>query len=164
MASMGMQSLGCIPALFGWVGVIIACALPIWRLTSFIGTNIVTFQIIWERIWMSCVVESTGQMQCKAYDSLLALSPDMQAARALMVISIVVGITGILMALVSGKCTNSIINDFYNPLSLDAQRRELGAPLFLGWAAGLLLVLGGGLLCTFCTTKANDTASVTYNL
>lgn len=170
---MGMQSLGCIPALFGWVGVIIACALPMWRFTSFIGTNIVTSQIIWEGIWMSCVVESTGQMQCKVYDSMLALSPDMQAARALMVISIVVGITGILMAHVSGKCTNFIaeqggkikafvavgvvliisglpclvavswtaaiiINDFYNPLLLDAQRRELGAAVF--WEEGCFAV------------------------
>ncbi|KAI7800416.1 claudin-4-like [Triplophysa rosa] len=198
MASMGMQLLGCILALFGWVGVIIVCALPMWRVTAFIGTNIVTSQIFWEGIWMSCVVESTGQMQCKVYDSMLALSPDMQAARALMVISIVVGIAGILMALVSGKCTNFIaeqggkikasvaagvvliisgllcviavswtaaiiINDFYNPLLLDAQRRELGASLYLGWAAGLLLVLGGGLLCSSCPPKENDTASVTYN-
>ncbi|KAA0701687.1 Claudin-like protein ZF-A89 [Triplophysa tibetana] len=199
MASIGMRSLGCIPALFGWVGVIIACALPMWRVTAFIGTKIVTSQIFWEGIWMSCVVGSTGQMQCKAYDSMLALSPDMQAARALMVISMVVGIAGILMALVSAKCTNFIaeqdgkikasvaagvvliisglpclvaaswtaaviIIDFYNPLLLDAQRRELGASLFLGWAAGLFLVLGGGLLCSYCPPKENDTASVTNNL
>lgn len=198
MASMGMQLLGCILGLFGWIGVIIVCALPMWRVTAFIGTNIMTSQIFWEGIWMSCVVESTGQMQCKVYDSMLALSPDMQAARALVVISIVVGIAGILMALVSGKCTNFIaeqggkikasigagvvliisgvlcliavswtaaiiINDFYNPLLLDAQRRELGASLYLGWAAGLLLVLGGGLLCSSCPPKENYTAPVIYN-
>ncbi|XP_016145498.1 claudin-4-like [Sinocyclocheilus grahami] len=163
MASVGMQILGCILALFGWIGVIIVCALPMWRVTAFIGTNIVTSQIFWEGIWMSCVVESTGQMQCKVYDSMLALSPDLKAARVLMVFSIVVGIAGILVALVSGKCTDIIVNDFYNPLLLDAQRRELGASLYLGWAAGLLLVLGGGLLCSSCPPKENCSTSVIYN-
>ena len=46
---------------------------------------------------MTCVVQSTGQMQCKVYDSMLALSQDLQAARALMIISILV------FALVSWK-------------------------------------------------------------
>lgn len=116
---------------------------------------------------------------------MLTLSPDLMAARVLLVFSILVGIAGILVALVSGKCTNFIaeesgkvkasivsgvllmvsgvlclitvswtafiiVNDFYNPLLLDAQRRELGASLYLGWAAGLLLLLGGGLLCGSC--------------
>ncbi|XP_058601324.1 claudin-4-like [Onychostoma macrolepis] len=169
-----------------------------WRVTAFIGTNIVTSQIFWEGIWMSFVVESTGQMQCKVYDSMLALSPDLKAARVLLVFSILVGIAGILVALVSGKCTNFIaeergkvkasivagvllmgsgvlclitvswtaviiVNDFYNPLLLDAQRRELGASLFLGWAAGVLLVLGGGLLCSSCPPKENCSTSVIYN-
>ncbi len=60
---------------------------------------------------MSCVVESTGQMQCKVYDSMLALSPDLKAARVLLVFSILVGIAGILVALVSGKCTNFIAEE-----------------------------------------------------
>ncbi|KAK2881535.1 hypothetical protein Q8A67_018803 [Cirrhinus molitorella] len=198
MASMGVHLLGCVLALFGWIGVTIVCALPMWRVTAFIGTNIVTAQIFWEGIWMSCVVESTGQMQCKVYDSMLALSPDMQAARVLAIFSILVGIAGILVAFISGKCTNFIaeergkvkasivagvllmvsgvlclitvswtaviiVNDFYNPLLLDAQRRELGASLYLGWAAGLLLVVGGGLLCSSCPPKENCSRSVIYN-
>ncbi|XP_043114509.1 claudin-4-like [Puntigrus tetrazona] len=198
MTSMDMQLLGCVLALFGWAGVIIVCALPTWKVTAFIGTNIVTSQVFWEGIWMSCVVESTGQMQCKVYDSMLALSPDLIAARVLLVFSILVGIAGILVALVSGKCTNFIaeergkvkasivagvllmvsgvlcviavswtaviiVNDFYNPLLLDAQRRELGASLYLGWAAGLLLLLGGGLLCSSCPPKENCSASVVYS-
>lgn len=34
-------------------------------------------------------------MQCKVYDSMLALSPDLQADRVLMVFSIVVGVVGL---------------------------------------------------------------------
>lgn len=197
MASVGLQMLGSILALIGYIGVIIVSGLPMWRVTAFIGTNIVTAQIFWEGIWMNCVVQSTGQMQCKVYDSMLALTSDLQAARALMVIALVVGIAGICMAFTAGKCTNliaegkgkaraavaagviliitgilclipvswtasSIMRDFYNPSLVDAQRRELGASLYIGWGAGLLLVLGGGLLCSSCPTQQNRAPSLKY--
>uniref|UniRef100_A0A8C2F170 Claudin n=1 Tax=Cyprinus carpio TaxID=7962 RepID=A0A8C2F170_CYPCA len=68
--------LGTTLGILGWLGIIISCALPLWRVTAFIGTNIVTAQIMWEGLWMICVVESTGQMQCQVYDSMLALPQD----------------------------------------------------------------------------------------
>ena len=105
MASMGLQVLGISLAVLGWLGIILSCALPMWRVTAFIGSNIVTAQTSWEGLWMNCVVQSTGQMQCKMYDSMLALPQDLQAARALMVISIIVGALGMLLSVVGGKCT-----------------------------------------------------------
>lgn len=36
-----------------------------------------------EGLWKSCAVQSTGQQQCKNYDSLLILASDLQAARAI---------------------------------------------------------------------------------
>ncbi|XP_070761459.1 claudin-4-like [Enoplosus armatus] len=199
MASMGMQMVGCVLALFGWIGVLIVCAAPMWRVTAFIGSNIVTSQTMWEGIWMSCVVQSTGQLQCKVYDSMLALSTDLQGARALVVVSIITGIAGLLIAFAGGKCTNFIaeerakakasvaagvvliisgflclipvswtasiiIRNFYNPVLVEAQKRELGASLYIGWGAGALLVLGGGLLCANCPPKEDETPSVKYLL
>ncbi|XP_042271077.1 claudin-4-like [Thunnus maccoyii] len=197
MGSMGMQMVGSALALFGWIGVLVACGSPMWRVTAFIGNNIVTSQTMWEGIWMSCVVQSTGQMQCKVYDSMLALSTDLQGARALVVVSIITGIAGLLIAFAGGKCTNFIpeerakarasvaagvvliisgilclipvswtasiiIRDFYNPLLVDAQKRELGASLYIGWGAAALLILGGGLLCANCPPKEDKTPSVKY--
>ncbi|MCJ8740783.1 hypothetical protein PDJAM_G00062860 [Pangasius djambal] len=194
MVSAGMQILGAALGVIGWIGVIVVCALPMWRVTAFIGSNIVTSQIQWEGIWMNCVVQSTGQMQCKVYDSMLALTSDLQAARALTVISIVVGIFGILLAMAGGKCTNcvedekskakvavaagvvfiicgilclipvcwtaqTVIRDFYNPLVVQAQKRELGASLFIGWGAAALLIIGGALLCSSC--PRDDTGGYT---
>ncbi|TRY87396.1 hypothetical protein DNTS_013883 [Danionella cerebrum] len=188
MVSAGLQLLGTALAIIGWIGVIVVCALPMWKVTAFIGNNIVTSQISWEGIWMNCVVQSTGQMQCKVYDSMLALSSDLQAARALTIISIVIGILGIMLAMAGGKCTNciedesskskvgitagvifiisgllclipvcwtanTIIQDFYNPLLNQAQKRELGASLYMGWGAAALLIIGGGLLCCNCPPK-----------
>ncbi|XP_059187325.1 claudin-4-like [Centropristis striata] len=199
MASMGMQMAGCVLALLGWIGVIIVCGCPMWRVTAFIGNNIVTSQVMWEGIWMSCVVQSTGQMQCKVYDSMLALSTDLQGARALVVVSIVTGFAGILVAFCGGKCTNFIpeerakarasiaagvlliicgililipvswtasiiIRNFYNPVLVDAQKRELGASLYIGWGAGALLVVGGALLCANCPHKEEEAPSVKYLL
>lgn len=199
MASMGMQLVGCALALFGWIGVIIACSTPMWRVTAFIGNNIVTSQTMWEGIWMSCVVQSTGQMQCKVYDSMLALSTDLQGARALMVVSIIVGIAGLLIAFAGGKCTNfipeekakakasvaagvvliisgilclipaswtasMIVRDFYNPMVIDAQKREIGASLYISWGAAALLILGGGLLCASCPPREENSPSVRYLL
>ncbi|XP_073338529.1 claudin-3-like [Pagrus major] len=186
--SIGLELIGISLCILGWIIAIVACALPMWRVTAFIGSNIVTAQIIWEGLWMTCVVQSTGQMQCKVYDSMLALSQDLQAARALTVISILLAILAVLIAIAGAKCTNciddeaskakvmiisgvffivsgvmqlipvswsanTIIRDFYNPLLTDAQRRELGAALYIGWAAAALLVLGGGLLCCSCPPR-----------
>nr|XP_012419804.1 PREDICTED: claudin-6-like [Odobenus rosmarus divergens] len=133
---------------------------------------------------LSCVVQSTGQMQCKVYDSLLALPQDLQAARALCVVALLLALLGLLVYLAGAKSTtcvedkdskalvlvsgiifvisgvlvlmpicwtaHAIIRDFYNRLVSDAQKRELGASLYLGWAASGLLLLGGGLLCCTC--------------
>ncbi|XP_068614816.1 claudin-4-like [Brachionichthys hirsutus] len=190
MVAAGFQMLGIALCIIGWIGTIITCALPQWKVTAFIGQSIVTAQTTWEGIWMSCVVQSTGQMQCKVYDSMLALSRDLQAARALIIISILVGVLGVLLAIAGGKCTNcvedeavkakigvtsgvffivsgvmclipvcwtanTIIRDFYNPLTAGSQKRELGAALFIGWGASALLILGGGLLCANCPPKDN---------
>lgn len=108
MVSAGFQILGIALGIIGWIGTIIVCVLPQWRVTAFVGQNIVTAQTTWEGIWMTCVVQSTGQMQCKVYDSMLNLSQDLQAARALIIIAILVGIVAILMTIAGGKCTNCV--------------------------------------------------------
>ncbi|KAM4648489.1 claudin-3-like [Amazona ochrocephala] len=198
--SMALEIAGVALSVLGGLCSIICCALPMWRVTAFIGNNIVTAQIIWEGLWMNCVVQSTGQMQCKVYDSMLALPQDLQAARALLVVAIVLAILGLLVAIVGAQCTNcvedestkakitiasgvifilsgittlipaswsanTIIRDFYNPLVLDAQKRELGASLYVGWAASALLLLGGSLLCCSCPPKDDryTTGKVAYS-
>ncbi|KAB0352801.1 claudin-4 [Muntiacus reevesi] len=198
MASMGLQVMGIALAVLGWLGAILSCALPMWRVTAFIGSNIVTSQTIWEGLWMNCVVQSTGQMQCKVYDSLLALPQDLQAARALIVICIILAVFGVLLSVVGGKCTNcvddesskakimivagvvfllagllvmvpvswtanNIIRDFYNPLVASGQKREMGASLYVGWAAAGLLMLGGGLLCFNCPPRNDKPYSAKYS-
>lgn len=193
MASMGMQMLASALCLLGWAGVIISCIMPMWRVTAFVGSTIVTSQTIWEGIWMTCVVQSTGQIQCKPYESLLALGADLQAARALTVLAIVTGGVGLILAFIGGKCTRfmdgegsrmkskvaiaagtvlivtgllcliptswtagAVVRKFYSA-AIDAQRREIGACLYIGWGASILLILGGGLfISSACPIKAHN--------
>ncbi|XP_012352809.2 claudin-6-like [Nomascus leucogenys] len=108
MASAGMQILGVVLTLLGWVNGLVSCALPMWKVTAFIGNSIVVAQVVWEGLWMSCVVQSTGQMQCKVYDSLLALRQDLQAARALCVITLLVALFSLLVCLAGAKCTTCV--------------------------------------------------------
>lgn len=202
MASLGMQMLASILCLVGWAGVIISCILPMWRVTAFVGSTIITAQTIWEGIWMNCVIESTGHIQCKPYESLLALSADLQAARALTALAITVGGVGLILAFVGGKCTRfldeesnsvkgkvavaagavfiatgililiptswaagAIVRTFYST-TVDAQRREIGACLYIGWGASILFILGGGLFirsaCPFKAPDEDKSPSVRY--
>ncbi|XP_056267870.1 claudin-like protein ZF-A89 [Pseudoliparis swirei] len=132
MAAAGLQILGVFLAIVGFVGDVIICALPMWKVSAFIGSNIVTAQTFWEGLWMTCVMQSTGQMQCKVYDSMLALPSDLQAARALIVISILIVLMGILLAVVGGKCTNFIEDE------------ETKSKVAI--AAGVFFIVGG-ILC-----------------
>lgn len=185
---MGMEIVGIALGVIGFIITIVSCALPMWRMSAFVGANIITAQIIWEGLWMNCVTQSTGQMQCKIYDSLLALPQELQASRAMTIVSIILGILGVMISIVGAKCTNCIedegskakvmiiagilfvlggllvlipvswtasviVRDFYNPLVIEAQRRELGASLYIGWGAAALLLIGGAMLCTSCPPK-----------
>uniref|UniRef100_A0A673NHQ4 Claudin b n=1 Tax=Sinocyclocheilus rhinocerous TaxID=307959 RepID=A0A673NHQ4_9TELE len=132
MVSQGLQIMGISTAMLGWLGVIIVCALPQWKVSAFVGANIVTAQVIWEGMWMNCVVQSTGQMQCKVYDSMLALSSDLQAGRAMIIISILTGLCGIVISLAGGKCTNCI--------------EDQGSKAKACIIAGIFLIISG-LLC-----------------
>ena len=185
---MGMELVGISLGTIGFIIAIVTCALPMWKVSAFIGANIVTSQTIWEGLWMNCVTQSTGQMQCKVYDSLLALPQELQASRAMTIIAIILGILGVMISITGAKCTNCIedeaskskvmiiagiffilggilvlipvswtssviIRDFYNPVLIAAQKREIGASLYIGFAAAALLIIGGAMLCTSCPPK-----------
>ncbi|KAF3705713.1 Claudin-4 [Channa argus] len=198
MASFGLELTGITLSVLGWVLSVISCALPMWRVSAFIGANIVTAQVYWEGLWMNCVFQSTGQMQCKVYDSMLALPQDLQVARALTVVSIIVGLVALLIAMVGAKCTNciedestkarvmaasggtfitsslcqlvpiswsanTIVVEFYSPVVLSGQKMEIGAALYLGWAAAALLLIGGCILCCSCPPKEEKPVRYSIN-
>ncbi|XP_009069820.1 PREDICTED: claudin-7-like, partial [Acanthisitta chloris] len=73
MAHGGLQVLGLALALAGWAALLAATALPQWEISTHAGDNIITAMSTWRGLWMTCVSQSTGQLSCKSYDSILAL-------------------------------------------------------------------------------------------
>ncbi|XP_054887415.1 claudin-14-like isoform X1 [Poeciliopsis prolifica] len=132
MASMAVQLLGFFLGLLGFAGTIVATLLPHWRSTAYMGTNIITATAYMKGLWMECVWHSTGIYQCELYRSLLALPPDLQAARALMVLSCISSVLASLVAVMGMKCTHF------------AQRSVVKSPLVLSGGVGFLCA---GLLC-----------------
>ncbi|XP_049432967.1 claudin-8-like [Epinephelus fuscoguttatus] len=161
--------------LIGLIGAAATTGMPMWKVTAFIGENIIVMETRWEGLWMNCYRQANIRMQCKVYDSLLFLPPELQAARGLMCCSLALSGLGLLVALAGMRCTSCIqdndraktiilmvaggmqfmacicvfipvswtghviIRDFYNPLLIDAQRRELGEALYIGWVTGAFL-------------------------
>ncbi|XP_070610283.1 claudin-1 [Erythrolamprus reginae] len=127
MANGGLQMLGFILAFIGWLGIIVSTAMPQWKISSYAADNIVTAQAIFEGLWMSCVTQSTGQMQCKVYDSLLKLPGSLQGTRALMVASILLGLIGSVVAMAGMKCMKCLEDDEVKKLRMAI----LGGVIFL---------------------------------
>lgn len=185
MGRIAKEVAGQILSFIGFIGVAVTCGIPMWRVTSYIGANIVTGQIIWDGLWMNCIMQSTGQMQCKLNESVMRLSPDLQAARALVIISLIFGFIGFVISFIGAKCTGCLknessrakvviisgcliivsaililipvcwsaavsITDFQNPLTIETQRREIGASIYIGWASAAFLLIGGIVLTTSC--------------
>ncbi|XP_020501397.1 claudin i [Labrus bergylta] len=188
MGSVGVQIVCVGLGLLGLVGVIVCCAVPRWKVSSFTGNNILTAESNHEGLWTQCVMQSTGQQQCKNFDSLLVLPSDLQAARAMTIISCMLSslsllilfcgadfttcvqnedvkpkinimsgvgllLAGLLVIIPVSWSAHNLVRDFNNPLVV-SNRRELGACIFIGWGAGVLLLLAGGLLLCFSRPKS----------
>lgn len=184
----------------GLIGVAAVTGLPMWKVTAFIEENIIVMETRWEGLWMNCFRQANIRMQCKVYDSLLFLPPDLQAARGLMCSAVALTAIALVVSVVGMKCTKMvnhhartkhivlvvggclflmgcvttlipvswtghvIIMDFYNPLLIDAQRRELGEALYIGWVTGALLFVAGViLLCRHAPRTNIEDEAVMYS-
>uniref|UniRef100_A0A1A8M0Y7 Uncharacterized protein n=2 Tax=Nothobranchius TaxID=28779 RepID=A0A1A8M0Y7_9TELE len=191
MANSGLEIAALLLSLIGLIGAAASNGMPMWKVTAFIGENIIVMETRYEGLWMNCFRQANIRMQCKVYDSLLALPPELQASRGLMCAAVALAGVGLLVSLIGMQCTSCIVNndrakrvvlitagciilmgsictlipvswtgnviirDFYNPLLIDAQRRELGEALYIGWVAAAFLFAGG---CIFfcCNIQSED--------
>lgn len=188
-----LEILSLVLGFIGLVGTISVTALPTWKVSAFIGANLIVMEELWEGLWMNCYRQADINMQCKVYDSLLILPPELQAARGLMCVSIILVVIALFITGCGFKRSNccsddmksknitlalggslyllsclttlipvswvghSIILNFYNPTLLEAQKRELGKALFIGWAtSGVLLIAGIIALIRFCQRRSKE--------
>ncbi|XP_015230245.1 PREDICTED: claudin-9-like, partial [Cyprinodon variegatus] len=131
--------------IIGLIGAIVSCALPLWKVSAFIGQNIIVAQEQQEGLWMQCVTQSTGQQQCKVYDSMLDLEPDLQAARAMVIIACMLGGLSLLILFCGSDFTTCVENE-------DAKPK-------ICLVAGVGLLLGGLLVIIPVSWSAHTTIS-----
>ncbi|TDH15285.1 hypothetical protein EPR50_G00030050 [Perca flavescens] len=111
MGRIGKEVAGQVISFIGIIGVAVTCGIPMWRVTSYIGANITTAQIVWDGLWMNCVMQSTGQMQCRLNNAIMTMTADLQAAQALVIISLIVGFIGFMITFVGARCTSCLKDD-----------------------------------------------------
>uniref|UniRef100_A0A8D0B1F5 Claudin 7 n=1 Tax=Salvator merianae TaxID=96440 RepID=A0A8D0B1F5_SALMN len=150
MANSGLQLLGFVLALLGWVAVLAATIMPQWQLSSYAGDNIITAQAIYKGLWMNCVWQSTGQIVCKVYDSILNLGSSLQATRALMVVSIVLGVIAMGVAIMGMKCTRCGGDDKVKKARI-------------AMTGGIVFLTAGMAALIACSWTAHQTVTDFYN-
>ncbi|XP_007545965.1 claudin-7-B-like [Poecilia formosa] len=150
MANKGLQILGFALALLGVIGLIIGTILPQWKMSAFVGSNIITAVSMYEGLWMSCAFQSTGQIQCKVYDSMLQLNSALQATRALMVVSIIVVVAGMGAAGMGMKCTNCGGDDQVKKAKI-------------AMTGGIIILIGALCSIVACSWYANDIVRAFYD-
>ncbi|KAK9519859.1 hypothetical protein VZT92_022562 [Zoarces viviparus] len=103
MAATLCQVMGFLLSLLGVAGIIAATGMDQWA-TEDLFDNPVTAVFTYSGLWNSCVRQSSGFTECRPYFTILGLPALLQAVRALMIIGIVLGGIGCLIAIFSMKC------------------------------------------------------------
>ncbi|XP_062429140.1 claudin-8-like [Rhea pennata] len=106
MSCCALQITGLVFGGVGMIGTLATTVMPQWRVSAFIEGNIVVFETIWEGLWMDCISQLGIRLQCKFYDSLLALSPALEVFRALMCVAVGLSIIAFLMGIAGVKYTH----------------------------------------------------------
>lgn len=106
MVNSALQLTGYISGLIGSALSLVVCVMPEWRRQDMVG-EVIEMQVKKQGIWWNCQYFSTGQWHCDDFDRmLLGLPPELQAARALMVIGCMFGFLGYLLSNVGLACTS----------------------------------------------------------
>ncbi|KAM4050692.1 putative claudin-24 [Anomaloglossus baeobatrachus] len=103
---------------FALLGCILTCVstfVPLWK-----NLNLDLNELeIWNSgLWQTCVVQDEGGMQCKDFDSFLALPFTLQMARILMFLSDGLGIIGLIVSTLCLECLKNGERDTKKKLAL----------------------------------------------
>ncbi|XP_036969482.1 claudin-18-like isoform X1 [Acanthopagrus latus] len=103
MAATLCQVMGFVLSLIGIAGIIAATVMDQWA-TEDRFNSVVTAVYTYSGLWRSCVRQSSGLSECRPYFTILGLPALLQAVRALMIVGIVFGVIGCLIAIFALKC------------------------------------------------------------
>ncbi|KAG7228663.1 hypothetical protein INR49_008439, partial [Caranx melampygus] len=117
-------------------GIIAATGMDQWA-TQDLYDNPVTAVYTYSGLWRSCVRQSSGFTECRPYFTILGLPALLQAVRALMIVGIVLGAIGCLIAIFALKC-----------LKMGNMEDNIKATMTL--TAGIMFLLAGVVMLCVC--------------
>ncbi|NXF78521.1 CLD19 protein, partial [Sclerurus mexicanus] len=132
MASSSLQICALLLALAGFATLLVATMSNRWKILDTV-TELVTADWVSEGLWMDCAATTPGSVECKKFLYMLSSDPYIQACRALMITSILLGFLATVLSLLGLKCTNIGLSDE------DAKMK-------FAVTGGFLFILGG--LCS----------------
>ncbi|XP_018587620.1 claudin-7-like [Scleropages formosus] len=103
MAVLVLQVVGILMCLVGWVLEISSTSSNVWKVRSHADT-VTTNSWQFQGLWMDCAASALGAVQCNRYKTVLGLPVYVQASRALMIISLILGMFGVIVSLLGMKC------------------------------------------------------------
>ncbi|KFQ47217.1 Claudin-19, partial [Nestor notabilis] len=110
MASSCLQICALLLSLAGFTILLVTTMSNRWK-TSDIGTLLVTTDWISEGLWMDCAVTAVRSVQCKKFLYMLSSGTYVQACRALMIASVLLGFIAAVLSLLGLKCSNIGLSD-----------------------------------------------------
>ncbi|XP_035242126.1 claudin-19-like isoform X1 [Anguilla anguilla] len=104
MAVLGLQILGLLLGLLGWILESSCTSSHAWKEKSHVD-SVTSSSRQYQGLWMECAATSSGSVQCNTYKTVLGLPGYVQACRALMIVTLLLGLAGIVVSLLGLKCT-----------------------------------------------------------
>ncbi|KPP65643.1 putative claudin-24 [Scleropages formosus] len=125
-----LELLGVFLSLAAWLCSLATAIMPQWLTLS---TDLLPTESYELGLWETCVVQDLGGMECRPYDSLLGLPPDIKLARILMCLAVATGLLGVLLPIPGLHFVNSCCGED----ECGAKRMLGGVFCFLAGALGL---------------------------
>ncbi|KAM9317778.1 claudin-1-like [Pholidichthys leucotaenia] len=102
--SAGLQVVGLVLGVVSWCVQSSCMSSQLWKVSSHMEA-VTTSQRHFEGLWMTCAENSLGSIQCSRFKTVLGLSAHIQACRALMILSLLLGLASIILSVLGLKCT-----------------------------------------------------------
>lgn len=101
--STAVEATGFFMCIASWLITGTALANDYWKVSSVSGSVIISTRQ-YENLWHSCAEDSSGIAECRDFESLLGLPGHVQASRALMIITLLLGLVSMIVSLLGLKC------------------------------------------------------------
>ncbi|XP_034459563.1 claudin-1-like [Hippoglossus hippoglossus] len=102
--AVGLQVVAVVLGVVSWCLQSSCTSSQVWKVRSQVE-SLSSNQWQFEGLWMSCAATSLGSVQCNRFKTLLGLPVHLQTCRALMILSLLVGLAAIIVSVLGLKCT-----------------------------------------------------------